>query len=60
MKTTLIIDDDLMAQTMKIYNVSTKTQAVERALQEAVASDKRKKLIKLFGSRKKIQTVPRK
>lgn len=59
MKTTLIIDDDLLSETMKIYKVSTKTQAIELALKDTINNAKRKKIVKLFGKRKEISPVPR-
>lgn len=59
MKTTLNLDNNLISKVMKIYNVPTKTKAIEIALKEAIATDQRKTLAKLFGKRKEIKAVPR-
>jgi Arc/MetJ family transcription regulator len=59
MKTTLILNDDLITEAMKIYNVPTKTKAIELALQDAIATHERKTLAQLFGQRKNIKSPPR-
>jgi Arc/MetJ family transcription regulator len=59
MKTTLILNDDLIKQAMQIHGVKTKTGAIERALQDAIDADNRRKLANLYGKRKGIQKVNR-
>jgi Arc/MetJ family transcription regulator len=59
MKTTLEINDELLAEANKLYGFRTKTQAIEAGLKELISAHKRKALANLFGTQKNIKSVPR-
>ena len=48
MKTTININEDLLAEAMKISGAKTKTEAIEHGLKEIISSYKRKELANLF------------
>jgi Arc/MetJ family transcription regulator len=50
MRTTLNIDDDLIARAMRVTHAPTKTAAVEMGLRELLAKAAREQLAGLFGS----------
>jgi Arc/MetJ family transcription regulator len=50
MRTTLNIDDDLVAKAMSVTNASTKTAVVEMGLRELLAKAAREKLATFFGT----------
>jgi Arc/MetJ family transcription regulator len=54
MKTTINIDDKLLEEAMKSIGVKTKTEAIEKGLQELILIKKRKELAGLFGAEKTI------
>lgn len=58
MKTTININDKLLAEAMKITRTDTKTETIELGLKEIIAAHKRKELANLFGSQKDI-TAPK-
>ena len=49
MPTNLNIDDDLLAEAMRLGGKKSKREAVNEALQEYVKRRKQKEIIKLFG-----------
>ena len=49
MRTNIEIDDKLLVEVMKIFNLSTKKDAVNFALDEVVKFNKRKLLLSLRG-----------
>ena len=49
MRTNIEIDDKLLEEVMKIFNLSTKKDAVNFALDEVVKFNKRKLLLSLRG-----------
>jgi len=50
MRTTLNIDDDLVAKVMSATHAPTKTAAIEMGLRELLAKAAREQLATLFGS----------
>jgi Arc/MetJ family transcription regulator len=59
MKTTININEELLAEAMKISGAKTKTEAIEHGLKEIISSYKRKELANLFGSQKDISIPER-
>lgn len=50
MRTNIVLDDQLVTETMQLTQVKTKREVVDLALRELVASRKRPDLRDLFGS----------
>jgi Arc/MetJ family transcription regulator len=50
MRTNIVLDDDLVAEAMKLSQITTKRQVVEQALAEFVAFRKRLDVRELKGS----------
>ena len=50
MKTTLDIDQELVAEAMREYRVATKTRIVELGLRELIRAARRRRLAAAFGS----------
>ena len=50
MRTTLNIDDDLVASAMRATHAPTKTAAIEMGLRELLAKAARERLAALYGS----------
>ena len=50
MRMSVTLDDNLVKQIMETFNTSTKREAIERALREAVRSVKRKQALDHRGS----------
>ena len=50
MRTNIVLDDNLVAEAMKLSQITTKRQVVEQALAEFVAFRKRLDVRKLKGS----------
>jgi Arc/MetJ family transcription regulator len=59
MRTTLNINEALLARAMELTQISEKTQLVNVALEELIASFARKRLISLGGKDKKAASPPR-
>ncbi len=49
MRTNIDIDDELMAEAMKVTGAKTKKEAVETALRRLLQIDGQKKILELFG-----------
>jgi Arc/MetJ family transcription regulator len=49
MRTNIEIDDDLMAKALKVNNIKSKKQAVEKGLELLVRMENQKKLLDLWG-----------
>jgi Arc/MetJ family transcription regulator len=49
MRTNIVIDDQLMAEAMKVGRFKTKREAVEAALQRLVQANRYQRMIELFG-----------
>jgi Arc/MetJ family transcription regulator len=49
MRTNIVLDDDLVAEAMKLTHAKTKREVVDLALREVVALRKRKNIFDLVG-----------
>jgi len=59
MRTTLNIDDELLAKAARLAGVAEKTSLVRLGLQALVAAESGKRLARLGGSEKGLRPVPR-
>lgn len=59
MRTTLNIDDSLLKRASKLTGVKEKTSLVRLGLEALVARESSKRLAKLGGTEKNLQTIPR-
>lgn len=59
MKTTLNIDDDVLAEAMRLTGISEKTALVHAGLQALVARESARRLAALGGSQPTVSPVPR-
>ena len=59
MKTTLNIDDDLMAQARKLTGISEKTALVREGLEALIARESARRLAALGGSERHLQPIRR-
>jgi len=55
MRTNIVLDDDLVAEAMRLSGIKTKKELVHEALRELIALRKRKSLLDLRG---KIKFAP--
>jgi Arc/MetJ family transcription regulator len=59
MRTTLNIDDTLINQAIKITGIKEKTTIVKLGLEALIARESARRLAKLGGTQKQLQTIPR-
>ena len=59
MRTTLILDDDLLAKAAQLSGIDGKTALVHAGLRALVAKDSAKRLAALGGTEKQLAPVPR-
>lgn len=59
MRTTLNIEDTLMDQAIKITGIKEKTALVKLGLEALIARESARRLAKLGGTQKQLQTIPR-
>ncbi len=59
MRTTLNIEDELLAKASKLTGVNEKTALVRHGLEALIALESAKRLAKLGGSEKKLSPPPR-
>ncbi|MBT8043079.1 MAG: type II toxin-antitoxin system VapB family antitoxin [Pontiella sp.] len=59
MKTTLNIDDKIMAEAARLTGIKEKTTLVRRGLEALIAQESSHRLAALGGSEKDIKPVPR-
>ena len=59
MKTTLNIDDEIMAEAARLTGVKEKTTLVRRGLEALIAQESARRLAALGGSEKDLKPVPR-
>lgn len=59
MRTTLILDDDLIEEARKLTGIQEKTALVHQGLRELIARESARMLAALGGSAPKIEAVPR-
>jgi len=50
MRTNIVLDDELVAEAMRLCSVKTKREVVDLALRELVARNRQRELLKLKGS----------
>ncbi|HEY2954424.1 MAG TPA: type II toxin-antitoxin system VapB family antitoxin [Candidatus Eisenbacteria bacterium] len=59
MRTTLNIDEELLAQAMELTGVSEKTSLVRMGLEALIAREGARRLARLGGSEKRLSGIPR-
>jgi len=59
MRTTLNIEDSLMAKASKMTGIKGKTALVKLGLEALIARESGKRLARLGGSQKQLQAIPR-
>ncbi|MEE9910919.1 MAG: type II toxin-antitoxin system VapB family antitoxin [Deltaproteobacteria bacterium] len=59
MRTTLNIEDALMDKATKITGIKEKTALVKLGLEALIARESARRLAKLGGTQKQLQTIPR-
>lgn len=59
MRTTLNIDDDLLARAAQLTGVTEKTSLVRRGLEALIAQESARRLARLGGSEPDLEPVPR-
>lgn len=59
MRTTLNIDDDLLQKAANLTGIAEKTSLVRLGLEALIARESSRRLAKLAGTEKKLQTIPR-
>ena len=59
MRTTLNIEDNLMAKASKMTGIKEKTALVKLGLEALIARESGKRLAKLGGTQKQLKAIPR-
>jgi Arc/MetJ family transcription regulator len=59
MRTTLIIDDELVERARKLTGIQEKTALVREGLQALIAREAARRLAALGGSQPKLEDIPR-
>jgi Arc/MetJ family transcription regulator len=59
MRTTLVIDDQIMKKASELSGVTEKTSLVRLGLQALIARESSRRLANLGGTEKKISNIPR-
>ena len=59
MRTTLNIEDELFKKATKLTGIHEKTSLVKLGLEALIARESGKRLAKLGGTEKKLETIPR-
>ena len=59
MRTTLIIDDDLISRASRLTGISEKTSLVRLGLEALIARESARRLAALGGTQKSLKPVPR-
>ena len=59
MRTTLILDDDLLAEALELTGIKEKTAVVHEGLRALIAREKARRLARLGGSEPQLNPVPR-
>lgn len=59
MRTTLNIDDELLAQAQNITNITSKPKLIREALKALVERESARQLAKLGGSQPGLRSIPR-
>jgi len=59
MRTTLNIEDDLLAKAAELTGIKAKTSLVKLGLEALIARESAKRLASLAGTEKKLEMIPR-
>lgn len=59
MRTTLILDNQLLQKALQLTGIKEKTRIVRMGLEALVARESGKRLAKLGGTEKKLRRIPR-
>lgn len=59
MKTTIDVDDGLVAEAMRLYGVRTKKRIIEMGLEELIRANRRVRLAGAFGSQPQLSEARR-
>ena len=59
MRTTLLIDDDLLQTARRLTGIKEKTALVRRGLEALIALESARRLAKLGGTEPELESVPR-
>lgn len=59
MRTTLDLNEDLLAQARKLTNIKEKTALIHEALRVLISHASQKELAGLAGTQKQIKSIPR-
>ena len=59
MRTTLTLDDELLAQAQQISGVTERTQLIREALRALVERESARRLARLGGTEPQLQPIPR-
>jgi Arc/MetJ family transcription regulator len=59
MRTTLNIDDELLAKAAELTGIKAKTSLVKLGLEALIAGESAKRLAALAGTEKKLEMIPR-
>jgi len=59
MRTTLILDDDLLREAQRLSGLSEKTAVVHAGLEALIARESARRLAALGGTQKGLQRIPR-
>ena len=59
MRTTLNIDDEILEKASRLTGIKEKTALVRIGLEALIASESAKRLVKLGGTEKDLQFIPR-
>jgi Arc/MetJ family transcription regulator len=59
MRTTLIIEDDLLARASQLTGIKEKTSLVRLGLEALIARESARRLAALGGTEKHLETIPR-
>ena len=59
MRTTIILNDELVKKAIKLTGIKEKTQLVKIGLEALIALESSKRLAKLGGTEKNLKNIPR-
>lgn len=59
MRTTIVLDDDLLAKAQALTNLQEKSSLIKEALKALVARESAKRLANLGGSEPQLETIAR-
>lgn len=59
MRTTMIIDNEILKQASELTGITEKTSLVRMGLESLIAQENRKRLIAFSGTQKRLKPIPR-